>query len=84
MDYLIREKVINLFLDIDNNYSSKIIKKYSICYAHTYKLAQAMEGAGLLRSEIVGRKKIYHHTRKGKEVAILFRKIIGVFKWADG
>jgi DNA-binding PadR family transcriptional regulator len=62
-------KVILNLKEHEENYALEISRNIDTTYPHTIKLLQQMEGSKLIESRKQGRKKIFHLTPKGQEIA---------------
>lgn len=76
LDCVCRKKVVECFLDFDNNYATKIARKYAMTYSHLLKLINVWRSENLIRVTEHKRKKVYCYTDKGKVVKRYLEKIV--------
>lgn len=78
----IREKPVALLLCLlkdQDNYPSQLAKDAECTYSHTVHLLQKFEKKKLVTFEKKGRLKLVHLTKKGKNIADLFKDLRKAF-----
>jgi DNA-binding MarR family transcriptional regulator len=77
--YLINEKQVKLFLNLDNHYIRQASKGI-VTSSWVYHMIDRFKKAGLIKYQWTGkkRKKLILYTKKGKDIAIYLYKLNGL------
>lgn len=71
--FFLNVKPVKILITLNNpgtdNYASAISKKTDCTYSHTVRIIQKLEDAGLVESNMKGRKKEIELTEKGLKLA---------------